>query len=233
LVTQYRKRFSEMLQGASSMNFKEHTKKVQREYEDHMLKYGVDSPEAAHWIGRDKTWLRFKILTDVDDLNNKRVLDFGCGNALLLDFLKENKVVCEYHGWDVSKKIIGVAKTRHPEASFRAVHIFEDDLHKFQSFFDYIFISGVFYIKKDSESETHTSWLQGIMLKLWTLCKLGVAVNFMTEYVEWKDKDLYYCPIAKLAEFCVRNLSRWFVIRHEYPLWEFTIYIYKQPRERL
>jgi len=194
------------------------------------MKHDFNSPEAAHWKGKGKTWLRFQILTEIDDLNNKIILDFGCGNGLLLDFLRERNMNCEYYGWDISKRMIEVAKKRHPEAKFKVCNIIREELSAYDKFFDYVLVSGLFYIKVDAEPEVHEAWIKNILLKLWPLCREGVAVNFLTEYVDWKEKNLYYCPIGDIMPFCVKNLSRWLVIRHDYPLYEFTIYAYKNPR---
>ena len=212
------------------MPIEKYSEKIKKAYEDHLLKNDFNSPEAVYWVGKDKTWLRFKILTKIDDLNNKKVLDFGCGNALLLDFLKENNILCEYHGWDISEKMIEVAKKRHYGANFKVVDVFKSNLKQFNSFFDYILISGVFNLKVDAEESIHRKWTKKTLLKLWDLCRKGLAVNFMTEHVDWRDNSLYYCPIDDIASFCVKNLSRWFIIRHDYRLWEFTMYIYRGPK---
>jgi UDP-2,4-diacetamido-2,4,6-trideoxy-beta-L-altropyranose hydrolase len=211
-----------------------HTDKLKKKYENHFEKHDPNSPEAVHWRGKEKTWLRFKILTEMDDLNSMRILDFGCGNALLADYLKEQNIKCEYHGWDISEKMIEVAKKRHPDAKFKIIDILKDDeVNNYHNFFDYILISGVFNLKIDAKSETHEAWIKEMLLKLYNLCRKGIAVNFLTEYVDWKEKDLYYCKISEMMNFCVSNLSRWFVIRHDYQLYEFTIYIYKEPKVRL
>ena len=211
----------------------EYNERIKKEYENHLTKHDPNSPEAVHWRGKEKTWLRFKILTEIDDLNNKRILDFGCGNALLLDFLKENNIICEYHGWDISEKMIELARKRHPDATYKVCDILKDDLSEYSNFFDYIIVSGVFNIKVNAEPEAHKAWIKANLLKLWSFCKKGIAVNFMTEYVDWKDNNLYYCSIGDIVSFCVNNLSRWFVVRHDYQLWEFTMYIYKEPEVRL
>ena len=214
-------------------NILKHNKKVKEGYERHLVKHDPHSPEAVHWRGKDKTWLRFKILTEIDDLNGKVLLDFGCGNALLLDYLKEKGIKVNYYGWDISEKMVNVARNRHPDANFRSLDIFEEDLDNYIGFFDYILISGVFYIKFDSDDAVHERWMQAILLRLWPLTRLGIGFNCLTEYVDWRDESLYYASINKLLDFIVGNLSRWFVIRHDYKLWEMTFYVYRYPRVEL
>lgn len=170
------------------MSVRKYTEKIRESYENHLAKHDPDSPEAVHWIGKDKTWLRFEVLAEVDDLNNKRLLDFGCGNALLLDFLKEHGVECEYYGWDISEKMIQIARKRHPSAHFDVVDVLKDrSPEMFGDFFDYVLVSGVFNLKAGKE-DTHRKWTESILLKLWDLCKKGLAVNFLTDYVDWKEK---------------------------------------------
>jgi SAM-dependent methyltransferase len=210
-----------------------HGDKIKKEYEAHMAKHDPNSPEAAHWTGRDKTWLRLRILSEIDTLDGKKVLDFGCGNALLLDFLNEKNIRCEYYGWDISEKMIAIAKERHPDAKFDVKDVLADDLGQVAGFFDYVLISGVFYIKKNSSREIHRKWTEGILRRLWPLCSGGLAVNFLSDFVDWMDKDLYYCPVSEIMRFCRQNFTRWVVLRHDYELWEYTLYLYREPRVRL
>jgi nuclear transport factor 2 (NTF2) superfamily protein len=127
--------------------------------------------------------------------------------------------------------MIGVARKRHPEVTFSVVDVLKDDLTHFSGFFDYVLVSGVSYIKtKNTRSELHKKWIETILTRLWTLCTKGIAVNFLTEYVQWRDKELYYCSVDDIVEFCTKKLSRSFAVRHDYELWEFTIYVYKGTR---
>jgi SAM-dependent methyltransferase len=204
---------------------------VKKGYEDHLKGKDPNSVEAAHWVGRDKTWLRFKVLTEVGALDGMRVLDYGCGNALLLDFLKEKKIECEYTGWDVSDEAVRVARSRHPSAQFRTADLSSQRLEEFRNDFDYVFVSGVFYIRFGAAIEVHQAWCRDMMLKLWPICKRGMSVNFLTEFTDWRDDDLYYSPLGDTAQFVARNITRRFAIRHDYPLWEFTVYMYRESAE--
>jgi len=207
----------------------EHTEEVKSEYESHMKSHDRDTPEAAHWVGEKKTRLRFDVLTQIDDLNGKKILDFGCGNALLLDLLKDEGVNCEYHGWDISEEMVKVARERHTDADFLSIDVLEDDTTEYEREFDYVFVSGVFHIKTNTEHEVHKEWTREIMSELWTLCDEGMSVNFFTEHVDWREDEHYYCDIDDLITFCVDELSRWFTLRRDYELWEHTIYVYREP----
>jgi 2-polyprenyl-3-methyl-5-hydroxy-6-metoxy-1,4-benzoquinol methylase len=211
----------------------EHTEEVKSEYENHMETQNVDTPEAAHWVGKDKTRLRFDVLTQVDNLDGKKILDFGCGNALLLDFLKEEGVDCDYHGWDISEEMVKVARERHPDAKFLSINILEEDISEYEQKFDYVLVSGVFHIKTDTPREVHRKWTQKIMTELWKLCKGGMAVNFFTEHVDWREEKYYYCDIDDLIAFCMDELSRWFSLRRDYELYEHTMYVYNEPMVKL
>lgn len=148
-----------------------------------------------------------------------------------MDYLNEQRINCEYHGWDISEKMIEIAKKRRPEGKFKVIDIMEENMDKiYHNYFDCIFIGGVFNLKFDADKKIHETWIKMTLTKLWKLCRKGIAANFLTEYVDREDKDLYYCPIGEIISFCVANLSRWFVIRHDYQLYEYTIYIYKDSK---
>lgn len=65
---------------------------------------------------------RYYIWNDIEeatknfDLNNKKVLDLGCGNGRLYEFLTSKGV--KYTGLDLSEKLIKIAKNKYPEGSF-------------------------------------------------------------------------------------------------------------------
>ena len=128
--------------------------------------------------------------------------------------------------------MIKVAKKRHPEGKFKVVDVLNDDLKQYANYFDFVFISGVFNTKLDNLPESvHEQWIERTLLKLISLCKEGISVNFLKEFVDWKEEGLYYCKIDDFIRFIVSKISKCFVIRHDYNLYEFTVYIYKNCEE--
>lgn len=119
-----------------------------------------------------------------------RLLDFGCGNGRLLDFLEKEKTDLEYQGADVSRGLIEIAKEKHPTKTF----IVLKDANKlpFESeSFDLVVAIAVFHhlspemarktlqelkriLKKDGE----------IILTLWCLWKRKYLIAW------WKDFSL-------------------------------------------
>ena len=57
----------------------------------------------------------------------------------------------------------------------------------------------------------------------------GFAFNVLTTYSdESKMKEnLYYADPTQLFEYCKKNISNFVMLRHDYPLYEFTIIIRK------
>lgn len=88
-----------------------------------ILKQVKDSYEiiADHFSQtRYRDWPEFAVFKKYIKSGDK-VLDAGCGNGRLFDYLKELEV--EYQGVDISPKLIDKAKSKYPEAKFEVADI--------------------------------------------------------------------------------------------------------------
>ncbi len=65
---------------------------------------------------REKPWLELGPLMDYA-LPGDNVLDLGCGNGRLIEFLKNRKI--SYIGVDTSEKLVEIAKKKYPEYEFK------------------------------------------------------------------------------------------------------------------
>ena len=54
-----------------------------------------------------------------------------------------------------------------------------------------------------------------------------MSFNFMSKQVDWERDDLFHVSLDEIAWFMKDNLSRNFIIRNDYKLFEYTIYVYK------
>ena len=66
-----------------------------------------------------------------------------------------------------------------------------------------------------------------VIAKLWDKCNKGIAFNLMSKIVDWERDDLFHVSLDELGWFLKNNLSRNFVIRNDYKLYEYTVYVYK------
>ena len=92
---------------------------------------------------------------------------------------------------------------------------------------DYVVCSGVFHVKDQVEPGEWRRFINAMLRRMFELAKVGIGFNLMTSYVDYEAPHLCYLPPADMLDFCVRHLSRRVVIRHEYPLWEYTVYVYR------
>ena len=67
-------------------------------------------------------------------------------------------------------------------------------------------------------------------------CQLAIAFNMMSDNVDFRTENLYYSDAGEMLRFCRRELSPFVLLRDDYPLYEYTIYVYRDPaaaREKL
>ncbi len=56
----------------------------------------------------------------------------------------------------------------------------------------------------------------------------GVAFNVMSKDVDWEREDLFHLPLNVLSNFLTKEVTRDFIIRYDYGLYEYTTYLYKK-----
>ena len=69
-----------------------------------------------------------------------------------------------------------------------------------------------------------------MITKLYEMCNKGIAFNVMSKDVDWERDDLFHLPLSDLSAFLTKEISRDFVIRNDYGLYEYTTYVYKKQR---
>lgn len=198
------------------MNLAEH-------YRTLLLKYG-DSPEASQYSDRKTQEKRFEILVEIGDLNDKRILDFGCGTGHLATYLKEQGINSIYTGVDIVNELFEIARQKHPEHNFCSF----SDISNQE--FDYVIISGVFNNKMDD----NRSFYQQTIQQCFSLALKGLAFNMMSYYVDFYDPDLFYEKPEIVFEFLKNNVSSYITLRNDYQVkdgvipFEFAAYVYRK-----
>lgn len=188
-------------------------------YETRLNEHG-DSVKTMGWRDREQQYLRFKILSEIGDLNDAKILDVGCGFGDFYEYLINKSIEVDYTGYDISPKIIDVAKSKHPQIKFEVKDILKERINEK---FDYVLESGIL----NKRISNNIEYAEEMIARMFELCEIGIAVNMMTDYVDYKEDYLYYYSPEEMFEFC-KSLGKFVTLRHDYPLHEFTLYIYKR-----
>ena len=154
------------------------------------------------------------------------ILDFGCGTAHLLEHIKKKKIKnIKYSGLDISSKFINVAKNKFPENDFYCLDIL--DYNVALPHFDFILMNGVFTEKRELSFEEMWSYFTTMLLKVFETSNKGIAFNVMSKIVDWEREDLFHVSHDLLCQFLCKNLSRNYIIRNDYGLYEYSVYVFK------
>ena len=165
---------------------------------------------------------RFEILSDIGNLRGKAILDIGCGFGDLYAYLTEDFRIRSYTGIDISLEMINIARKRYPGIPF-----FHDDILKFESKIrpDYSLASGIFFLHEPNWKERFIA----ICERLLDLSEIGVAVNLLSVFSPnyGINKESYYAEPWSVLNLVMDKLCAKIVLRHDYRINDFTIYMYK------
>ena len=178
--------------------------------------------ESIGWGSYESQQLRFKILTEIADLEDQSICDLGCGFGDLYQYLEQNYSKFSYCGIDLSDKLLSVGRKNYPDVTFERKNILKEDIQGF----DYVISSGALTYR----IENHMEYVERMVKRMFEICQKGIAVNFLSTYVDYQlDKNFHLAPETAFA--MAQKLSRWATIRQDYSLFEFTLYIYKNPTQ--
>jgi SAM-dependent methyltransferase len=178
--------------------------------------------QALGWRNQQQQALRFSVLAEIGDLAGKSVLDVGCGFGDFYDFLLKAGIRTEYTGIDISREVLAEARKRHSGVRFAEVDLLGD---AFDDRFDYVVESGIF----NHRITDNEQFVQKMLKAMYERCEIGVAANMMTSYVDYRDDHLYYYDPETVLHYA-KGLSRYATMRHDYPLYEFSVFIYRESR---
>jgi len=198
-------------------------------YESCLDRHG-DSHRGVDWPNLQDAEVRYDVMINLVPPReiNFSLLDFGCGAGHLLEYLRRTtRRDFRYAGADLSLKFISLCKAKFPHENFFTIDLLNKEMPEK---FDYIIANGVFTEKMGLSFEEMFKWFCGMLEKLFLSCNKGIAFNIMSPHVDWKRDDLFHLPLDLLAGFLGQKLSRHFVIRQDYGLYEYTVYLYREPR---
>tara|TARA_B110000967_G_C18617647_1_gene427155 strand:- start:20 stop:640 length:621 start_codon:yes stop_codon:yes gene_type:complete len=198
-------------------------------YKDLYKKFGV-SPNSVKARNVKQQNLRFKHLVNLIEIKkNDKILDIGCGLGDLSYYLKKNKINCNYLGIDFVEEFIYAATTLYGNNKTKFLKL-DINKNKFPKNYDWLILSGIFNDKtKNSEKIMYK-----IIKKMFLSSKKGIVFNGLTKYVDYEDKELFYSYPDQILKFCIKNLSKYVVLKTNYQLkkniipFEYSVAVFKK-----
>jgi trans-aconitate methyltransferase len=195
------------------------TLEMKEYFEDRYERFGTDLKSLA-WNSPESQQERFEILSTLFVPGNFFVLDVGCGFGDYYKFLKMRmpKRILGYTGIDLVQEFITEAETRYPGGNFRVLDILASEF----MFHNYVVASGIF----SKDVENWYDYVTTMLTRMFSLCTKGIAANFLSKFSPANCSNMHYADPAEILEIAF-TLSKKVILRHDYRLNDFTVFIYK------
>jgi len=191
-------------------------------YRRRFEKHG-DSPETLGWL-KSRQRFRFDVLASGFSIENRSILDVGCGFGDLNHTLRSLGVPYTYHGVDLVPDFIEVARRKFPEPFIRFT-AGEFLKQEFDQEFDVIFSSGVFnHVLEEIDSYV---FIEAFMKKAFQMSSVGFAFDFLSDRVDFQQEHNFHARPERILEMAF-SLSKNVVLRNDYMPFEFSIFVYKE-----
>lgn len=197
-------------------------------YETCLAKHG-DSHLGVDWPKAQDAETRYRVMLEVIRKPRPRVvslLDFGCGASHLYEYMLANGIAgIDYTGLDLSPKFVKLAFSKFPNNRYICADILEQP--EAVPAFDYIVMNGVFTEKRGLTFDEMLDYFERTLAAVFAKAQCGIAFNVMSKHVDWERADLFHLPFDLLANYLKKALTRNFVIRNDYGLFEYATYVYR------
>ena len=202
-------------------------KSIVQHYESCLAQHG-DSHMGVDWPNIEDANKRYQVMLELVREKNHKVslLDFGCGASHLFEYMVTNSFSnFIYSGLDASSSFCELSAKKFPNNQYICLDALEQS--ELLPQFDYIVMNGVFTEKRELDFDEMFDYFKKMVRIVFEKSRKGIAFNVMAKAVDWERDDLFHLPMDKLADFLTKEISRNFIIRNDYGLYEYTTYVYR------
>lgn len=198
-------------------------------YEACLDRYG-DTHRGVDWPDADDARTRYRIMLELmppGEPGPVSLLDFGCGASHLYEYIRESGLDSRilYSGLDISERFVNLSRAKFPGIPYYRLDLL-DGAPELPDF-DYVVMNGVFTEKLGLSQAEMLDYFQALVQAGFRKARKGLAFNVMSKLVDWERDDLFHLPFDGLTAFLAAHLSRHFVVRHDYRLFEYSVYVYR------
>jgi SAM-dependent methyltransferase len=163
--------------------------------------------------------LRFDVLRQVGISDGCSVLDLGCGFGDFFGYLVDAGMNVSYLGVDINPKLLDVARQKYPAGAFRVADFLSDPFEPV----DFVVASGTFNLAL--RAGDNYDYAGRMLRRAYDLARRGVAMDFHTADVDYRVDDVFYYEPQRVFAIA-RSVTKRVALRHDYPLYEFCVYLY-------
>ncbi len=195
---------------------------LERDGDTHL---GVDWPNAQDVPTRHRVML--DVVRRPPPRIPVRLLDFGCGASHLYEYIRAQGISdISYAGVDLSDRFVELSRAKFPENEYWCLDVLTADAKSLPRF-DYAVMNGVFTERVSLSFDEMFDFFTAVVRRVFEIVDVGIAFNLMSKHVQWEREDLFHVPFDALASFLTAEISRNFVLRNDYGLYEYAAYVYR------
>jgi hypothetical protein len=213
----------------------EEVAKSQREHFSYLFhKYG-NLPMATSSESIAHKRIRYEQILECIDLDEPfSIHDVGFGLGAFHDFLEESisSTSFIYSGSEITLELVNTVKEKLPGKTLFHRNLAEATSRNLGEEYDYVVLSGVFHQIQDTSIPEWENYIKQILLNCFSMTNKGLVFNVVSPFVDYHQVGVYYANLSKLLEFITDQLSRFFIIRHNYALFEFTVVVFSVEHTR-
>lgn len=199
---------------------KNHFKKL---YEDN-----EGTPKAVASETYEHKKVRYSKIAKIFPDNGKfSIYEIGYGLGHFYEYLQKNFDMTRvaYSGSEIVKEYHEYCTDNYdPSGGFELRNVLENPP---PDKYDYVVMSGVFHQIGDAPEESWEEYTYDLLKSSYELSTKGISFNFLSQFVDYKKEGNYYVTISDMVDFMNEDLSRFFEVRHNYPLFEATVFVYR------
>ncbi len=198
---------------------------MDRYFERKLAEHGPTA-RGVDWNSDEAQEVRFRQLLKIcDGERGFSLIDYGCGYGALAHYMAKEGHEFTYCGFDVSERMLALARERNSDPRRWRFFASEADLAPA----DYTVASGVFSLRFQIDDATWTKYVVETLETLDRLSRRGFSFNMLTRYSDppLMRPDLYYGDPCYYFDLCMQRFSRNVAILHDYEIYEFTILVRK------
>lgn len=165
--------------------------------------------------------MRYESFIRAHDLDNRSVLDVGCGTGDLYNHFIRRGLETRYSGTDISENMINICQQRFPGQDFRHIDAIEIDV---ENKYDYVVSFGIHNIKVNNAWEI----LQAYTKKQYDLCSIAAHISILTDRYSGFDPHIQSWSAERLLTFSL-GITPYVEIRHSYLPNDFSVTLYREP----